>query len=472
MKHLKKKKSKRVDGKIRKAIKKKAKEHRKKMKKEAKKLRMAGRRPKKDVDIPNLWPWKEQMLRQKLQRMKDHDQEEERRKQIHRKQQIRKSRQNMLLKAIQADPSVSNLNDKSSDQSNIKEGTKNKKWYRRELNKLIETADVLIEVLDARDPQSCRCEEIEQRVLSLKSDATNRNKRVILLLNKIDLIPTEVLRKWIQLLRREFPVIAFKSNTQNQKSNLSQNRMRHTNQDASVTSQAVGAEALLQLLKNYSRSLNLKKSITIGFIGYPNVGKSSVINSLKRTRAAGTSSTPGFTTSLQEIRLDANIKLIDCPGVLLNESDDPTNLVLKNAIRVNEVDGFSAVNSILERCPKESLMHAYMLPEYNSTEEFLFHVAKNRGKLKKGGVPDVEQAATLVLQDWNSGRIPFFVSPPEDSNDGEVRMVSQFSESFDINALLEKNHSMAIDSVKSSKTGKRFVELRATAADKDEVMEE
>jgi len=472
MKHLKKKKSKRVDGKIRKAIKKKAKEHRKKMKKEAKKLRMAGRRPKKDVDIPNLWPWKEQMLRQKLQRMKDHDQEEERRKQIHRKQQIRKSRQNMLLKAIQADPSVSNLNDKSSDQSNIKEGTKNKKWYRRELNKLIETADVLIEVLDARDPQSCRCEEIEQRVLSLKSDATNRNKRVILLLNKIDLIPTEVLRKWIQLLRREFPVIAFKSNTQNQKSNLSQNRMRHTNQDASVTSQAVGAEALLQLLKNYSRSLNLKKSITIGFIGYPNVGKSSVINSLKRTRAAGTSSTPGFTTSLQEIRLDANIKLIDCPGVLLNESDDPTNLVLKNAIRVNEVDGFSAVNSILERCPKESLMHAYMLPEYNSTEEFLFHVAKNRGKLKKGGVPDVEQAATLVLQDWNSGRIPFFVSPPEDSNDGEVRMVSQFSESFDINALLEKNHSMAVDSVKSSNTGKRFVELRATAADKDEVMEE
>jgi len=472
MKHLKKKKSKRVDGKIRKAIKKKAKEHRKKMKKEAKKLRMAGRRPKKDVDIPNLWPWKEQMLRQKLQRMKDHDQEEERRKQIHRKQQIRKSRQNMLLKAIQADPSVSNLNDKSSDQSNIKEGTRNKKWYRRELNKLIETADVLIEVLDARDPQSCRCEEIEQRVLSLKSDATNRNKRVILLLNKIDLIPTEVLRKWIQLLRREFPVIAFKSNTQNQKSNLSQNRMRHTNQDASVTSQAVGAEALLQLLKNYSRSLNLKKSITIGFIGYPNVGKSSVINSLKRTRAAGTSSTPGFTTSLQEIRLDANIKLIDCPGVLLNESDDPTNLVLKNAIRVNDVDGFSAVNSILERCPKESLMHAYMLPDYNSTEEFLFNVAKNRGKLKKGGVPDVEQAATLVLQDWNSGRIPFFVSPPEDSNDGEVRMVSQFSESFDINALLEKNHSMAVDSVKSSNTGKRFVELRATAADKDEVMEE
>merc|ERR1719150_1382877 len=146
----------------------------------------------------------------------------------------------MLLKAIQADPSVSNLNNSSSDQSNIKEGTKNKKWYRRELNKLIETADVLIEVLDARDPQSCRCESIEQKIISLKADATNSNKRLILLLNKIDLVPTEVLSKWIRLLRREFPVIAFKSNTQNQKTNLSQNKMKFSNADASATSQSVG----------------------------------------------------------------------------------------------------------------------------------------------------------------------------------------------------------------------------------------
>jgi len=349
---------------------------------------------------------------------------------------------------------------------------RNKKWYRRELNKLVETADVLIEVLDARDPQACRCHSIEQKIISLKSDATNRGKRIILLINKIDLVPTEILGKWIRILRREFPVIAFKSNTQSQKTNLSQNKMRFTNQDAGVTSHSVGAEALLQLLKNYSRSLNLKKSITIGFIGYPNVGKSSVINSLKRTRAAGTSSIPGFTTSLQEIRLDGNIKLIDCPGVLLNESDDPTNLVLKNAVKVNEVDGLSAVNSILERCPKESLMHVYMLPEFNSTEEFLFHVAKSRGKLKKGGVPDMDQAATLVLQDWNSGRIPFYMAPPEEAKDGEVRMVSQFSEEFDINALLEKNHSMAIEAVQKSNTGKRFVELKSSTADMDEEMEE
>ena len=60
-----------------------------------------------------------------------------------------------------------------------------------------------------------------------------------------------------------------------------------------------GGEDLLQLLKNYSRSLNMKTAITVGIVGYPNVGKSSVINSLKRTRAVFTGSTPGLTTTAQ-----------------------------------------------------------------------------------------------------------------------------------------------------------------------------
>jgi len=468
MKHLKKKKSKRVNGKVRRAIKAKAKDKRKKAKKEAKKLRMQGKRPKKEVEIPNLWPWKEEMLRKKLARMKEFDQEEDRRRKTQRKQQLRKNRQKMLLKALQNDPSQLQT---ENTENNKDDGMKNKKWYRRELMKVVDSADVVIEVLDARDPQSCRCDAIEQRVVSMKSDATGRNKKLILLLNKIDLVPSDVLSKWIRILRREFPVIAFKSNTQNQKSHLSQSKMKFSNDDAGVTSQSVGAEALLQLLKNYSRSLNLKKSITVGFIGYPNTGKSSVINSLKRTRAAGTSSTPGFTTSLQEIRLDANIKLIDSPGVLLNESDDPTSLVLKNAIRVDQVDGITAVHSILSRCPRESLMQVYMLPEFTSAEEFLFGVAQNRGKLKKGGVPDVEQASRLVLQDWNSGRIPFFVSPPEEANNDETSMVAKFGDAFDIDALLAKNHSMAVESTRSASSGKKYVSLSSNPRDEDQDVE-
>ncbi|CAN0558971.1 unnamed protein product [Ectocarpus sp. 12 AP-2014] len=62
------------------------------------------------------------------------------------------------------------------------------------------------------------------------------------------------------------------------------------------------------VLKNYCRSLNLKTAITVGVIGYPNVGKSSLINSLKRSKAVGVSATPGFTKSMQEINLDKTVR--------------------------------------------------------------------------------------------------------------------------------------------------------------------
>ena len=66
---------------------------------------------------------------------------------------------------------------------------------------------------------------------------------------------------------------------------------------------------LIQLLKNDSRSHNIKKAITVGVVGYPNVGKSSLINSLKRSRAVGVSAQAGFTKVVQEVKLDKKVML-------------------------------------------------------------------------------------------------------------------------------------------------------------------
>jgi len=458
------KQSKRLDGKVRRAIKKKAKAAKKKGKKQARKDKSLNRkRLKKNLDIPNLWPWKEEMLKKRLARMKETDAEEERNKQVNRKRQLKKSREKMLLKAVQGSGM------ETEQQKPAESKPTGQKFFRRELFRVIEQCDVVIEVLDARDPLACRCHSIEQKIISMKSNVTSGNKKLILLLNKIDLVPSDVLKEWIRILRREFPVIAFKCNTQNQKSNLSQSKANF--KKGITTSQSVGSDALLQLLKNYSRSLNLKTNLSIGFVGYPNTGKSSVINSLKRSRAVGTSSTPGFTRDIQEVRLDSHIKLIDSPGVLLNENDNSVGLVLKNAVRVDQVDGQIAVNSVLERCDSNVLMQVYQIAEFSNTEEFLFLVAKKSGKLKKGGVPDLEQAARLVLQDWNGGKIPFYMQPPKQENDDdEISFATSFSSKFDIDALLRKNHGAAVTTMKECNTGKTFVQLKSRSEKDDQEM--
>ena len=88
------------------------------------------------------------------------------------------------------------------------------------------------------------------------------------------------------------------------------------------SSKAVGADSLLQLIKNYSKNDGIKTAVTVGFIGYPNVGKSSIINSLKKTRAVGVSPVPGYTKSVQEIYLDKKVKLLDCPGVVFSNDNE------------------------------------------------------------------------------------------------------------------------------------------------------
>lgn len=88
------------------------------------------------------------------------------------------------------------------------------------------------------------------------------------------------------------PTIAFKSSTQKQHKNLGQAKKMGLGQKSS-TQMCLGADNLLQALKNYARNKSIKTSITVGIVGMPNVGKSSVINSLKRTRVAHVGNRPG-----------------------------------------------------------------------------------------------------------------------------------------------------------------------------------
>ena len=87
----------------------------------------------------------------------------------------------------------------------------------------------------------------------------------------------------------------------------------------------------MNILKNYARveDTQNKQTISVGVVGFPNVGKSSLINSLKRSRAAATGNTPGVTKAMQEIQLDKNIILLDSPGVVLSTKDHTDSLILR-----------------------------------------------------------------------------------------------------------------------------------------------
>lgn len=183
---------------------------------------------------------------------------------------------------------------------NMRQMAQSRKAYYRELKKVLEAADVIIEVLDARDPEGCRNKEIELQ-------AKAAGKKVLLVLNKIDLVPPQNARLWQRALRREHATVLFKAGTQAQNANLAtgaalhkKSLMQNTDMVEKMTnlSTAVGTENLLNILKNYARvdgDQKAKALITVGVIGFPNVGKSSLINSLKRSKAAATGNTPGVT---------------------------------------------------------------------------------------------------------------------------------------------------------------------------------
>ncbi|OUM65233.1 hypothetical protein PIROE2DRAFT_41869, partial [Piromyces sp. E2] len=244
---------------------------------------------------------------------------------------------------------------------------------------------------------------------------------LLLSLNReyIDLVPKDVVNDWLKYLRNEYPTIAFKASTQNQRSNLGQlNISADIASDSMLnSSECIGADNLIKLLKNYCRNANIKTSITVGVIGFPNVGKSSVINSLKRSKVCNVGSTPGVTKNAQQIHLDKNIKLLDCPGIVFTQAkkdgSNAAEVLLRNCVKVELLeDPVTPVEVIVSRCQTEQLMELYDVPSFENSHDFLLKLAASRGKLKKGGIPDIESTARSVIQDWNNGKIPYYTIPP------------------------------------------------------------
>lgn len=301
-----------------------------------------------------------------------------------------------------------------------------------ELHKVIDSSDVLLQVLDARDPMGTRSKYIEQFLRKEKP-----HKHLFFILNKVDLVPNWVTQRWVALLSAEYPTIAF---------------------HASLT-HPFGKGALINLLRQLGKLHIDKKQISVGFIGYPNVGKSSIINALRSKKVCNVAPIAGETKVWQYITLMRRIFLIDCPGVVYPSAETDTEKVLKGVVRVELITSpEDYVDTVLQRVRKEYIMKNYRIEKWSSPTDFLEQLAKRSGKLLKGGDPDIAAVAKMVLNDWQRGKLPFYVAPEEfevpKSREGKVSAV------VDETAHDGETHSDAISVSESVKKGRELQQIQ------------
>ncbi|KAG9154574.1 hypothetical protein Leryth_025562 [Lithospermum erythrorhizon] len=176
--------------------------------------------------------------------------------------------------------------------------------------------------------------------------------------------------------------------------------------------------SLMSVLRQFARLKSDKQAISVGFVGYPNVGKSSVINTLRTKNVCKVAPIPGETKVWQYITLTKRIFLIDCPGVVYQNNDSETDIVLKGVVRVTNLhDASEHIGEVLQRVKKEHLQRAYKIKDWKDENDFLLQLCKSSGKFLKGGEPDFMTVAKMVLHDWQRGKIPFFVTPPKLEDD-------------------------------------------------------
>jgi len=408
-------------------------------------------RSKNEFLVPKLWVGREKLLEEDIALRKKEAEEEA--------EKVTLKKLWKQVEKLERELNVTGTNSHNLKQQANQAGGEDRKklhrtrYHQNELNSLLSKCDIVVLVLDARDPTGCRCKQLEERVTSMKTVKGNTSKKLVLLLNKIDLIPPEVLSVWIKYLRLEYPVVAFKAAFKEKKKTPGRS-----------TNPLIGMDALVALVMNYRQTFKVWKPTSVGFVGYPNVGKSSIINSLKRYRAVLTSSTPGSTQNLNKLRLDTDITLIDSPGIILNTDDYDVDLFLKNIQELEGIDAIEVVNNIVSRLDPNRLRKFYRIPAFQDGEGFLLQIAKIRTCANSDGLYNLKAVARLVLQEWNIGKIKYYVIPPESIEklgELEAKFIQDWGKDQDINNIINVNLEQALAKMKTTGYTKNFIPLSA-----------
>lgn len=260
---------------------------------------------------------------------------------------------------------------------------KQKQKYPSIVKKIVETSDIILEVLDARFIEDTRNIELEKEI-------KKQGKTIIYVLNKADLIDKKKIKK--KDLVDLYPY-AFVSCTS-----------RRGSKDLREKIRMEAKKITKPLDKRFGK-------ITLGVIGYPNTGKSSLINFLIGKSSAGTGAEAGFTKGIQKLKLTSEIVLLDSPGVIPQKdySSTKTEALAKHT----KVGGRSysqvknpdfVIATLMKEFP-EVLEKFYKIKAKKDSEILLEELGRKKGFLKKGDEVNVDQTARFILKDWQEGKI-------------------------------------------------------------------
>ena len=329
----------------------------------------------------------------------------------------------------------------------------------------VEKGQILFQIVDGRNPLYYRCPDLENYIKEVDT-----NKEIILIVNKADLMNEDLRKNWADYFKiHNIKYVFFSAVNEIEKMEKGENMTQSEKIDQSDY-RIFTRNELIQYIKeigetiqkeeksienNNNKSKNQSNNaLMVGFIGYPNVGKSSIINVLMKTKKAGVANIPGRTKHYQTLFLpeepnlnisSKSICLVDCPGLIFPSFTTSKADMLVNGIYPIDTlsDIYNPIQIIINQIPSKILANFYkiILPDIYSAKQFLQIIAKKRGFYTGNGLPEEAKTAKLILRDYTSGKLLYCHLRPDYSEE-KFGKISTFENNVELTKEEKENHKL------------------------------